>query len=143
MDEKPSDKPRPKPDLAAALRTARVDDAERTEALHDLRTVALARLGLLRDALHPILAQLPDDADLFDVGLMPSDPPRLFVDMIAFVEMDRDRRTYRFLQDTSHERVLLAESDAIPAITDAITRYIARRLVEREKTLASLLGARN
>ena len=58
--------------------------------------------------------------------------------MISFIEMGRDRRTYRFLQDTRNGRVLLAEADGLTPMIDAVTRYIARRLVEREQTLASL-----
>ena len=136
MDDSP-DKQRPKPNLAAALRAARADDAERAEVLHDLRNLALARLGVLLDALEPVLVQLPDNVDLFDVGLMPGDPPRLFIDMVAFVEMARDRRHYRLLQDRRHGRVVLAEAETLDDAVDAVTAYIARRLIEREKALAS------
>ena len=62
--------------------------------------------------------------------------PRLFIDQIGFVEMDRDRRTYRFLQDTRHGRVTLRESDSVDELVEAITSYIAHRLIEREKALA-------
>ena len=50
--------------------------------------------------------------------------------------MDRDRRTYRFLQDTRHGRVALCESDSAEELVEAITAYIAHRLIEREKALA-------
>ena len=54
--------------------------------------------------------------------------PRLFIDMIGFVEMGHDRRSYRFLQDTRHGRVLIAETERIDRAVAAITNYIARRL---------------
>jgi hypothetical protein len=57
--------------------------------------------------------------------------------MIGFVEMAHDRRTYRFLQDTRHGRVMIAETERIDRVVAAITNYIARRLVERERALAS------
>ena len=57
--------------------------------------------------------------------------------MIAFIEMGRDRRTYRFFQDTLHGRVLIAESPQIDTIVAAVTNYVARRLVERERALAA------
>jgi hypothetical protein len=57
--------------------------------------------------------------------------------MIGFVDMGHDRRTYRFFQDTRHGRVLIGESANIDRIVAAMTNYIARRLVEREKALAS------
>lgn len=134
------DSARPAPDLAAALRTARAQDAERTYAINDLRILAMTRLTLLRDALAPVLRQIPDDVDLFDVGLMPGDPPRLFIDMIAFVEIGHDRH-FRLFQNRRHGRVMIAEADTVDRAVDAVTAYIARRLVERDKALASDLAA--
>src|SRR6185312_8581617 len=63
--------------------------------------------------------------------------PRLFIDMIGFVEMAHDRRVYRFQQDTRHGRALIAQSDRVERMVEAIADYIARRLVERERALAS------
>ena len=138
MDDKNPDQPRRLPSLTAAIRVARVEEAERSHALGELRGAEIARLDLLRESIAPVLSQVPAEVDMFDVGLSPGEHPRLFIDMISFIEMGRDRRTYRFLQDTRNGRVLLAESDALTPMTDAVTRYIARRLVEREQTLASL-----
>jgi hypothetical protein len=122
--------------LAGALRRARLENAERSAAISDLRAAEIARLEMLGEALAPVLAQLPDDCDIFDVGVAPGERPRLFIDQIGFVEMDRDRRTYRFLQDTRHGRVGLCESDSADDLVEAITAYIAHRLIEREKALA-------
>jgi hypothetical protein len=127
----------PIPSLREAVRRARLDDAERAAALADLRTAEVVRLEILRDTLAPIFAQIPDDTELFDQGLVPGEQPRLYVDILAFVEMGRDKRTYRFLQDTRWGRRSLAETDDIQAIAKAVTDYIARRLVEREKALAA------
>ncbi|WP_457799097.1 hypothetical protein [Methylocystis sp. S23] len=140
--EKPAELPaRTPPDqrmasLAAALRKARVENAEHSAALADLRAAEIVRLEMLADALSPVLAQVPQDCDIFDVGVSPGERPRLFIDQIGFVEMDRDRRTYRFLQDTRHGRITLRESADIDEIVDAATTYIAHRLIEREKALA-------
>ena len=124
------------PSLTAALRRARVEEAERSDVIDDLRGAELARLEALQEALAPVLAQVPDDVDLFDTGIVPGDKPRLFIDMIAFVDMGRDRRGYRFVQDTRHGRVTIAESERVDTMVDAITGYIARRLVERDKAQA-------
>jgi hypothetical protein len=51
--------------------------------------------------------------------------------------MGHDRRLYRFVQDTRHGRITIAESEKIDPIVKSVTDYIARRLVEREKALAS------
>jgi hypothetical protein len=123
--------------LRLALRRARVDEAERSDVIAELRGAELARLEILLEALGPTLADLPADVDLFDVAIMPGPHPRLFIDMIGFVEMGRDRRAYRFLQDTRHGRTTLAESERVEAMVGAVTDYMARRLVEREKALAA------
>ncbi len=130
----------PRPDLRAALRTARVEDAERSRAVADVHALELARLETLQEKLAPVLAQIPADVDLFDAALMPGLRPRLFIDMIGFVEMAHDRRRYRFVQDRRDGRVVLCESERHDVVVDAVTAYIARRLVEREKALASADG---
>lgn len=123
--------------LAAATQRARVEAAEQSEVLAELRGAEIARLEMLLDVLKPVLDQVPEGVDLFDAGIMPGARPRLFIDMIGFVEMGRDRRTYRFLQDSRHGRVTVAESERLDAMAEAVTAYIARRLIEREKALAS------
>jgi hypothetical protein len=134
--EVPSELPLAAERLKRAMRQARVDDAERSRVVFELRGAEIARLEMLRDELLPVIAEVPKDVDLFDVALVPSERPRLFVDMIAFIEMGRDRRSYRFLQDTRLGRVTIAESERIEPMVEAITDYIARRLIERDKALA-------
>ncbi len=123
--------------LQAALRRARIENVERSDAMSDLHGAASARLDLLREQLEPVFAQLPAGCDMFDLGMTHGEKPRLFVDMIAFVEPARDRRGFRFLQDTRNGRVLLAETASVEQMTQAVTDYLARRLVEREKALAA------
>lgn len=122
--------------LTGAMRRARLANAERAGVLADLRDAETARLEILLDHLEPVLAQAPEDCDLFDVGVSRGDRPRLFIDHVGFVEMGRDRRTYRFLQDTRHGRITIGESENVATVVDAITEYIAHRLIEREKALA-------
>lgn len=123
--------------LQQAMRRARFDDAERTGIMSDLRAARMGRLDLLREALQPLVAQIPHDVDMFDVALMPGANPRLFIDMIGFVEMGRDARLYRLVQDTRHGRTTIAEHTAIDAMVVAVTDYVARRLLERDKALAA------
>lgn len=122
-------------DLKAAVRRARLEEAERSGVAAELRGAELARLEMLKETLEPVFAQLPRDAELFDMGLVPGEKPRLFVDMVAFVEMARDRRTFRFTQETRAGRVLLAEYDRVDPLAEAVTAYLGRRLVERERAL--------
>ncbi len=123
--------------LKKAMRRARQDNAERAGALSELRSARLGRLELLQEALKPLVAQIPPDIDTFDIGLMPGANPRLFIDMIGFVEMGRDARVYRLVQDTRHGRTAIAESEDIETMIDAVTDYVARRMLERDKALAA------
>ena len=138
MDEKKADhlKPVP-PSLTAAIRRARVEGAEQNQAVADLREAEVGRLQVLEEAIRPVIDQAPSGVDLFDAGIAYGERPRLFIDMIGFVEMGHDRRSYRFLQDTRHGRVLIAEGERLDKMVAAITNYIGRRLVERERALAS------
>src|SRR6185503_15075261 len=128
--------------LKDAVREARIEAAERSAVVVDLRDADVARLELLNDALDPLFAEIPDDVELFDRGLSKGDVPRLWVDVVAHVEMGRDKRQYRFVQDTRYGRAVLAESYEVPALVDAITRYVARRMVERERALTDDAGTR-
>jgi hypothetical protein len=129
-------------DLKGALRRARIENAERSDVIAELRGAEIARLEMLQEQLAPVLAQVPADCDLFDVALVASEHPRLFIDMIGFVEMGRDRRLYRFLQDTRHGRVTLCETEQLDKMVEAVTNYMAQRLIERERALAANAGAR-
>ena len=77
------------------------------------------------------------DIDLFDRGISRGDVPRLWIDAIAHVVMGRDKRRYRFVQDTRYGRKVLAESNEIAEIVKAVTHYVALRLIERERALAA------
>ena len=121
--------------LKSAVREARIEAAERSAVVVDLRDAEVARLELLNDALDPTFKDIPDGVELFDRGVSKGDVPRLWVDVIAHVEMGRDKRQYRFVQDTRYGRAVLAESYEISEMVQAVTRYVARRLVERERAL--------
>lgn len=138
MEEKKADHLRTvPPSLTAAIRRARIEGAEQNQAVAELCEAEIGRLQLLEEAIRPVIDQAPDGVDLFDVGIAYGERPRLFVDMIGFVEMGHDRRSYRFLQDTRHGRVLIAETEQMDRAVAAITDYVARRLIERERALAS------
>jgi hypothetical protein len=123
--------------LRDALRKARVDHAERTAVVVDLHDAEVARLELLNEALDPLFEEIPPGVDLFDRGISRGETPRLWLDTIAHVAMGRDKRVYRFLQDTRYGRKVLAESGDIAEIRDTVAKYLAQRLIERERALAA------
>jgi hypothetical protein len=122
--------------LKDALRMARIESAERTGIVVDLHDAEIARLELLNEALDPIFAEIPAEVDLFDRGISGGETSRLWLDAIAHIGMGRDKRVYRFVQDTRYGRKVLAESAEIAAMVEAVTKYLARRLIERERALA-------
>jgi hypothetical protein len=128
--------PRAPSPLQAAMHEARVEAAERTGVVVDLRDADVARLDLLNTALDPLFAEIPPDVDLFDRGLSRGDTPRLWIDAVTHVAMGRDKRSYRLLHDSRVGRHVLAESHEIADIVRAVTAYVARRLVERQRALA-------
>src|ERR1700728_5472092 len=121
--------------LTEAMHQARVEAAERTSVVVDWRDAEVARLELLNEALDPLFADIPPEVDLFDRGVSRGDTPRLWIDAVAHVAMGRDKRMYRFLHDTRIGRRVLAESHEIPELGKAVTDYVARRLIERERAL--------
>ena len=122
--------------LRDALRQARIEAADRTGVVVELRDAEVARLEILNEALDPLFAQMPDNIDMFDRGISQGETPRLWIDVVAHIVMGRDKRIYRFVQDTRFGRTVLAESHDVPVIVDAVTDYVARRMVEREHALA-------
>jgi hypothetical protein len=123
------------PRLTDAIRQARIETAERTGVVVDLRDAQVARLEILNEALDPIFAEIAPEIEMFDRGISKGEVPRLWIDVIAYVVMGRDKRTFRFVQDSRYGRKVIAESANVPEIVEAVTRYVARRLVERERAL--------
>jgi hypothetical protein len=121
--------------LRDALRQARIEAADRTGVVVDLRDAEVARLEILNEALDPLFAQIPPEIDLFDRGISQGDTPRLWIDVVAHVMMGRDKRIYRFVQDTRFGRTVIAESHEVAKIVEAVTDYVARRMIEREHAL--------
>jgi hypothetical protein len=128
--------PPPQLGLKEALRKARIDQAERSAVIVDLHDAEVARLELLNEALDPVFDEVPKEIELFDRGISRGETPRLWIDAITHVVMGRDKRMYRFLQDTRYGRKVLAESVNVADIVDAVTKYLAQRMIERERALA-------
>lgn len=121
--------------LASAIREVKNNLADRDDVIVDMRDAQRTRLELLAAELAPVFADVPSEIEIFDFALSSGLQPRLWIDVVAHVVMGRDRRTYRFLRDTRLGRVVLAESTEIKPVADQVTRYIAERIVERQRML--------
>ncbi|MHB2264066.1 hypothetical protein [Aliihoeflea sp. PC F10.4] len=122
--------------LAAAIREVKTNNADRTDVVVDLREAQLTRLEILAQDLEQVFADIPADDERFDLNVTGGMQPRLWIDAVSHVTMGRDKRTYRFLKDTRNGRLVLAETPDIKKAADAVTRYVAERMVEREAVLA-------
>lgn len=121
--------------LAATIREVKNAIADRDDVVVDIREAQLTRLELLADELKPVFAEVPHEDDWFDFVISSGTQPRLWIDAVAHVAMARDRRTYRFLRDSRLGRVVMAESSDMKPVAEQVTRYIAERLIERQRAI--------
>lgn len=121
--------------LSNAVRDVKNALADREDVVVDMRDAHRMRLELLAAELAPVFKDVPADMDNFDFAVSSGLQPRLWIDAVSHVAMGRDRRTYRFLKDTRIGRVVLAESSDMKPVADQVTRYVAERIVERQRML--------
>jgi hypothetical protein len=121
--------------LSDAIRDVKNAFADRDDVVVDMREAHRMRLDLLAGELAPVFADVPADMDNFDFVVSSGLQPRLWIDAVSHVAMGRDRRTYRFLKDTRIGRVVLAESTEMKPVADSVTRYVAERVVERQRMM--------
>jgi len=125
--------------LSAAILEVKTALADRDDVVHEIRDVQRTRLELLVQELQDVIEDAPDD-ETFDFAISSGAQPRLWIDAVAHVSIGRDRRSYRFVRDTRAGRVVLAESGEVKPVADAVTRYVAERIVERRRQLEATPG---
>jgi hypothetical protein len=119
--------------LAGALREARQAEAAHFEAALELRDSKSLRLQLLKDDLLPLVESSPEAQELFGLALIPGEAPKLWIDLISFIVMEPDHRTYRFLQHRQDRREILFETADRELMAAAIRRHMAHLIVARER----------
>lgn len=121
--------------LAEAIRGAQSAAADRGDVVIDMKEADLARIEILAQDLKPVFDDVPADDLQWDFAVSTGLHPRLWIDATSHVMMGRDRRTYRFVRDTRLGRIVVAESTEVGPISDAVTNYIAERIVERQRLM--------
>jgi len=121
--------------LSDAIREVKNAAADRDDVVVDMREAQRMRLELLAAELQPVFADVPADVENFDFALSSGLQPRLWIDVVSHVAMGRDRRTYRFVRDTRLGRVVMAESVDMKPVAEQVTRYVAERIVERQRLM--------
>ncbi|MEL7428861.1 MAG: hypothetical protein AAFN43_02565 [Pseudomonadota bacterium] len=122
-------------DLAAAMKEIKTANADRDDVVVEMKQAKVSRLELLADDLQPVFADVPKNDERFEFAFVKGETPRLWIDMTSFVRMGRDGRHYEFIKDTRLGRTVLATSDKRETVGRHITRYIAERMLERERLL--------
>lgn len=121
--------------LSDMMREVRIASADKADVVVDMKEADRARLELLALELKPVIDEVPAESDLFDFAISSGLQPRFWIDAISHVQMGRDRRTYRFVRDTRLGRVVMAESVEMRPVAEQITRYVAERLIERQRLM--------
>lgn len=121
--------------LQEAIREVRVASAERAESAADIAELNRLKLEMLAENLQETFEEAARYENLFDCAISSVPSPRLFIDPISHVAMARDQKTYRFMRNTRQGRVILEESAEISVVSDAVTRYMAERIVEQQTLL--------
>jgi hypothetical protein len=119
--------------LSTAIERARSDQAAYFDAVEEVRVAEAARLQVLADEVRPVLAEMPEKTDQHPLTVVPGNPSRLWIDMLAYVAMDEDRRTYRLLYNGSDGRVTLFETADRAEMAARIIDYVAHQVIERER----------
>lgn len=119
--------------LDKALRSARIAQSDHFNAIFKIRDIQHLRLQALKDDLDAIIAEKPGAGDVTDLAIDGDDPYRLWIDVLSYVIMEPDPRTYRFVQDTEEERQLIFESKDRAEMAREITEYVAHRMIEQER----------
>ena len=116
-----------------ALRTARLAEAARLDAIAGIRDAQSLRLATLRDELRPLVAAEPRLVPFVQLALMTEDPPRLWIDLVTSVAMEPDTRLYRLELDYPTGRVIALETGDRDEMRRRIVAVLAHRVIERER----------
>jgi len=93
------------------------------------------RLDALAQSLRTVYTEIPNVAkarqDAFTFALLPGKPPRFWVDLTSFVVMTDGGQTFHFMKDMRDGRITLFESDSLEDTANAVTDYVAERIVQQ------------
>jgi hypothetical protein len=124
-----------------ALRQARLAEAAHYEAVLGIKDAKSLRLQVLKDDIAAVIAHSPEARQMFDLALVPGEPLKLWIDLITFVVMEPDYRTYRLVQDTQAGRDILHETADRPEMVERLKQHMAHRIIARERQMAATLPA--
>ncbi|MDA7947032.1 MAG: hypothetical protein MPJ78_06105 [Hyphomicrobiaceae bacterium] len=131
--EKKIDQPAAATSLREAIHLARVQEAEDIDKSVDRRSIEMARLEVLHASVEPVFDDVPFEDDRFALSLVPSNPARLWIDIMTYVTMDNSGEIYRMIRNEGTGRRVLVETDDVGVMAGRITEYVAHEIVARER----------
>ncbi len=120
-----------------ALRQARLEEAAHYEAVRGIKDSKSLRLQALKGDIAAVIAHSQEARQIFDLALAPGDSPKLWIDLITWVVMEPDYRTYRLVQDNQAGRDILHETADRPEMVERLKHYMAHRVIARERQMAA------
>lgn len=133
-DSQSEDKKTPEKNrLQTAMAEAREAQAMRFDAVSEVHHRETARLDALADELAPVFAEIPESNALFVCKLVAGEPPRLWIDVLCYVALAEDGRTFRLIMNAREGQRILAETKEIPAMAGHVTSYVAHRIIDMER----------
>src|SRR5262245_17995725 len=118
-----------------SLRRARLAQAAHLDALTGVRDAELLRLQALRDDLLVLVQRDSRLKELTDLALVGGDPAKMWIDLVTYVVMARDSRTYSLVEDRATGRESLFSSRDRGVMERSIAEPLAHRLVDGERML--------
>ena len=94
------------------------------------------RLEVLRLELAEVLSN-DKTARFVDLKISGLETPRLWIDLISYVVMEPDSRTFSFMVDRQDSSELLFETSKREDMHKFVVDYVAHRIIERERAAAS------
>lgn len=120
-----------------ALREARRSESAHLDALQNVTDAKALRLIDLQER---VLQALPENdviQQFLDLRFSPGEDPRLYIDLVTSVVILPDAHTFRLSQDRDSRRETLLETGNPAEMTRHILKYVAHRLIARERRMAS------
>lgn len=115
------------------LKEARLAEAAQLEAMLNFSDARALRLENLLHAFQDKWAGSAYARSLFQLTIEPGVKPRLWIDLVSSVVMEPDPRSYRLVKDEQAGITTIFETSNMPEMASYLSRYLAHRLVEREK----------
>ena len=123
--------------MAAELKRARELQGAGHEAQLAARDMAAMRLLAVKQELAPYVESLPEVRGFVELALVSGERPRLWLDLVSYVVISPDQQHWQLVQDTVEGREIVFETDQLDELVAFLRKFIAHRVVQRERLLRS------